>query len=74
MRNENAILPVSVYLDGQYGLDDLCLGIPSVIGREGVKQVFEIPLDAYESERLKKSAAIISSMISELEIEELPVP
>ena len=73
MRNENAILPVSVYLDGQYGLDGLCLGIPSLVGRTGVKHIFEIPLDKYESERLKRSAEIISNMISELEIEELPV-
>ena len=73
MRNENAILPVSVYLDGQYGLDGLCLGIPSVVGRDGVKQIFEIPLDKYESECLENSADVISKTISELQIEELPV-
>ena len=74
MRDENAILPISVYLDGQYGLDGLCLGIPSRIGRDGVKQVFEIPLDKYESSRLYRSAEIISDIIKDLEIEELPVP
>ena len=73
MRNENAILPVSVYLDGQYGLDGLCLGIPSVVGRDGVKQIFEIPLDKYESECLENSADVISKTLSELQIEELPV-
>ena len=57
LRSENSILPVSCRLDGQYGLYDIVLGIPAVIGRDGVREVLNIPLSEEELFLLHASAA-----------------
>ena len=54
--DENSILPVSTYLEGQYGLKDICLSIPSIVGAGGVKHVLDIPLDNTEYGALMESA------------------
>ena len=59
VRDENAILPVSTYLDGHYGLNDICMSIPAVVGREGVKHVLDFPLSESETEALMQSAKIL---------------
>ena len=48
IRNEHSIMPISVYLDGLYGLHDICLSIPTVVGQEGAEKVLDIPLDLME--------------------------
>lgn len=69
VRDESAILPVSVALSGEYGISGLCLSVPAVIGRGGVKNVLEIPLSKGEQERLEASAAQMRKVL-----ETLPLP
>jgi len=64
--DENSILPVSTLVNGHYGLNDICLSVPAVIGRDGVRQVLDIPLNDDESYRLKKSADTIAENIAKL--------
>ena len=66
VRDENTILPVSTLLSGQYGLNDICLGLPCVVGKDGIKHILEIPLDENELERLTQSAEKLSSIIDEI--------
>jgi len=68
MKDERAILPVSVVLGGQYGLRDLALSIPSVVGRRGVEQILEIPLADGEREALHGSAGQLREVIGELDL------
>ena len=68
MKDERAILPVSVVLGGQYGLRDLALSIPSIVGRRGVEQILEIPLADSEREALNSSAAQLREVIGELDL------
>lgn len=68
MKDERAILPVSVVLGGQYGLRDLALSIPSIVGRRGVEQILEIPLSEDEGQALEASAAQLREVIGELEL------
>ncbi|WP_326717073.1 L-lactate dehydrogenase [Vagococcus jeotgali] len=56
LNDENAVLPLSIYLDGQYDLDDIYIGAPAVINRQGVNQVIEIPLTDAEQEKFAYSA------------------
>ncbi len=56
------------YLDGHYALDDICLSVPAVIGRNGVEHVLDIPLNEDESRRLQLSAKTISDYINTLDI------
>ncbi|MGL5478353.1 MAG: L-lactate dehydrogenase [Clostridium sp.] len=64
-RNENSILTVSSLFEGQYGLKDLYLAIPTVVNREGAKNIIEIPLSKDEEERLKESATILKGHLKE---------
>ena len=69
MKDERAILPVSVVLGGQYdGLRDLALSLPAIVGRRGVEQVLEIPLADNEHEALHSSAGQLREVIKELEL------
>ena len=56
MLDENAILPISAYLEGEYGIDDVCLGVPCVIGQNGITEILTIPLSESEHDMLCKSA------------------
>ena len=68
VRDEHAVLPVSVLPRGEYGLSDLALSLPSVVGRSGVEKVLEIPLSPEESEALAASAAQIHEVIATLNL------
>ena len=69
MKDERAILPVSVVLGGQYGgLRGLALSIPSIVGRRGVEQILEIPLAEAEWEALHASAGQLCAAIGGLDL------
>ena len=69
VRDEHAILPVSSLLTGEYGIKDICLGVPCVIGSNGVEQILEIPLSKSEHDSLMRSASILHSTFRNLGIE-----
>ncbi|MEQ8242605.1 malate dehydrogenase [Fulvivirga sp.] len=50
------MFPSSCMLDGEYGLSDICIGVPAIIGRNGVEKIVEIELDAAEKANLAESA------------------
>lgn len=54
--NENAVLPVSAYLDGEYGQSDVYIGVPAIINRQGIRKVVEIPLNDSELNKMSHSA------------------
>lgn len=66
--DENHIFPVSSLLSGQYGIEDVCLSLPSVVGRTGIKKVLDIKLSADEQSKFKKSAAIIRATLDDVGI------
>ncbi|MDY3618540.1 L-lactate dehydrogenase [Agathobaculum sp.] len=67
VRDEHSVLPVSSLISGHYGVDGLCLGLPSVVGRSGVESVLDIPLSPDELSQLQSSAIKLKSLITELE-------
>ena len=69
VRDEHSVLPVSSLISGHYGIDGLCLGLPSVVGRNGVESVLDIPLSPEELSQLQSSAIKLKSLIVELEAE-----
>jgi malate dehydrogenase len=62
--NRSRILPAAVYLNGEYGLSDLFIGVPACIGRGGVHQVLELELLNHEQQALQTSAAAIRQSIA----------
>jgi L-lactate dehydrogenase len=66
LQDQRSVLPVTTLLEGEYGISDVCLGVPSIIGQNGVKQIVEAPLFAEEKEALKRSASILKKALEEL--------
>ena len=54
--NHNKIFPCSVLLDGEYGLGDLCIGVPVILGRNGVEKIVELELEKEDLNHLTESA------------------
>ena len=67
VRDEHSVLPVSSLINGHYGLNDICLGIPAIVGRTGVEKVLDIPLDSSEQKNLESSAGKLKEVISEIQ-------
>lgn len=68
LRDESSILTVSSALDGQYGLSDVSLSVPTLVGGHGVKQVLELPLSEEELHLLQKSGNSLKEVIKTLDI------
>ena len=66
VKDEHAVLPVSVELQGEYGLSGLALSIPSVVGKNGIEKVLEIPLNEKEKNALLASADQLKAVIEKL--------
>jgi malate dehydrogenase len=62
VRDEKRLVSCSVYLDGEYGQKDICLGVPVVIGQNGWEQIFDYKLNAEEQATFNKSADAVRSM------------
>ena len=61
--DENSVYSTSSYLKGEYGLDDIYLGVPTIIGKDGAKWVIEVPLTDIEKENMDKSAQTLKDII-----------
>lgn len=64
VKDQKRILPCSVLLEGEYGINDSCTGVPVMIGKDGVEKIIEIPLSKSELFKLQKSAEIVKKVIS----------
>ncbi|HEY9716005.1 MAG TPA: malate dehydrogenase [Trichormus sp.] len=63
LRDKNRLLPCAVYADGEYGLKDVYIGLPAVLGKAGLKKIVELKLNSDELGALKKSADSIRENI-----------
>lgn len=68
VRDEHSVLPVSSMMHGEYGISDIALSMPAIVGIKGIETHVPISLDYEESEELKKSAAILKETISALKL------
>lgn len=66
--NENSILTVSTYLTGEYGQNDVYVGVPCVVGRQGVKTKISLDLNEKEQEMMQKSCDILREYYKETDI------
>ncbi len=63
LKDQRRVLPVAAHLTGQYGVRDTYVGVPVVIGANGVERVVEITLDAAEKAMFEKSVASVRTLI-----------
>ena len=65
--DEHQVLPVSSLLTGHAGISDVCLSLPTVLNRSGVKEVLRLQLAPDEVKKLQHSAEVLRASIGELE-------
>lgn len=63
LRDENSILTVSSLQKGAYGIEDVYISVPTVVGREGIKHVVEVPYSSNEVQALQESATLLKEVI-----------
>jgi malate dehydrogenase len=63
LRDKKRVLPCATYLNGEYGLKDLYVGVPAVIGAKGIERIVEIQLNSAERAMFDKSAEAVQSLI-----------
>ena len=68
VKDEHAVLPISVVLDQEYGLGNVALSIPSIVGKDGLEKILEIPLGQAERSALDVSARQLQEVIAGLQL------
>jgi L-lactate dehydrogenase len=68
LNNEQSVLPVSAYLNGEYGEKDIFTGVPSVVNQSGVREIIELSIDANERKQFKTSVEKLRSVIQSVDL------
>ncbi len=66
--DQKKMFPCSTYLEGEYGLSDICIGVPVILGKDGIENIVEITLTDAEKEKMKTSAEAIKKTNGLLEL------
>jgi len=64
LRNQKKILPCAAYLNGQYGLKKMYMGVPTIIGNKGIEKIIEVKLSATEKSMLKTSVKSVQGLVT----------
>lgn len=68
VRNEKSILPVSTMMHGEYGIENIVLSMPCIVGKDGIETKVPISLSVEEEERLRASAKVLKGIVGDLKI------
>jgi len=68
VNDRKQVIPVTTYLDGEYGYSDVTIGVPAVVGKNGVENIIELDLNEEEKDVFKKGVESIKNAISSIEI------
>ncbi|MCL4518493.1 MAG: malate dehydrogenase [Thaumarchaeota archaeon] len=66
--DKKALIPVSTYLEGEYGVSGICIGVPAIIGAEGVEKIIQVPLSGKEKESFDKGAATLKEAVASIQL------
>ena len=67
LNDQKRIIPCSVFLDGEYGQKDICVGVPVIVGKNGWEKIVDVDLNELEKDLFKKSAGAVRNMNSALD-------
>jgi malate dehydrogenase len=59
--DQKKLFPCSTFLDGEYGLNDICIGVPVILGKNGIEKIVDIPLSSAEKAKMKESAVGVTN-------------
>src|SRR5574343_401370 len=66
LNNQKRMIPCSVLLEGEYGQEDICMGVPCIIGKNGIEQIVDVQLNDAEKAAFAKSADAVRAMNADL--------
>lgn len=66
--DQKKMFPCSTYLEGEYGLNDICIGVPVILGKDGIESIVDVPLSDAEKTKMQESAAGVSKTNALLEL------
>ena len=66
LKDKKKVLPCAAYLEGEYGITGLFVGVPVKLGARGIEQIYQIKLTAGEQAELNKSAAAVQELVDVL--------
>jgi malate dehydrogenase len=66
--DQKKMMPCAVLLEGEYGLSDLCIGVPVILGKNGIESIVDLELDAAEIAKMNESAAAVKAVNALLDI------
>ncbi|MDD3772850.1 MAG: malate dehydrogenase [Weeksellaceae bacterium] len=66
--NQRKMFPCSLFLEGEYGLNDICFGVPAIIGKNGVEEIVDIPMTTDEKDKFMKAAESVRAVNAELKL------
>jgi L-lactate dehydrogenase len=64
LQNENSVLTVSAYLDGEYGQNDIYIGVPAVVNRSGIREIVQLKLNEEENEKFSNSVNVLKKTMA----------
>ncbi|MGX0706508.1 malate dehydrogenase [Staphylococcus capitis] len=67
LKDQKRLLPSIAYLEGEYGFSDICLGVPTILSKNGIEKIVEVNLNEREQEQLKYSAESVQNVKNALE-------
>jgi len=62
VNDQKRMIPCSVFLDGEYQQEDLCIGVPCIIGKNGLESIVDVQLNEAEQEKFNQSASAVKTM------------
>ena len=62
INDQKRMIPCSVYLEGEYGQSDICIGVPCIIGKRGVEAIVDVQLNEAEQAKFDQSAQAVRTM------------
>jgi len=68
LKNQRRVVPVSAYLSGEYGIDDIYFGVPVILGAGGIEKIITLKLTKEEEAMLQKSAAAVAKTRDDLKM------
>ena len=66
VKDRKEVIPVAAYLDGEYGTKDVCIGVPAVLGKDGIEQIIELELNTEEKEWFDKGVKNVKDSIAKI--------
>jgi malate dehydrogenase len=66
IKDKNSVIPVSAFLDGEFGVKDTCIGVPAVIGRNGIKKIIDLHLNPSEQDTFLKGVRSVQEAIKSI--------